>query len=229
MSNPSSEQMTHLLRLVLESKISRHQLQILINSGLLSDLLHTNPGNINREGFRRMVGLEPLCFPVMLGGTETVDQIVYTLKSVGITVDDRVNGETISLPSRREKDEDMVLTGGSSLKKGKPPANLEEWQSVLEDQGLQIPTIEHALKFVLEYEDREFNPKDPMIIFPHEPWEDESQKPHVLALLTSPKKFLTLISATEMPHFHFRIAGVKREEVESEKTAPAFLAEEARI
>lgn len=66
-ANPTSDQENHILTLIRQAGITRARLQLLINSGLLADLLGADPGRINRENFRHICGLPPDPYPVVTG------------------------------------------------------------------------------------------------------------------------------------------------------------------
>lgn len=53
-----------VLKLVEETEIPLEQLQKLLASGLLSDLLNANVDEMNRDEFRKLCGLSPVVFPI---------------------------------------------------------------------------------------------------------------------------------------------------------------------
>jgi len=60
MSNATFSQAAHILRIVEEKATPKSQLQDIIGAGLLADLLDANVGEVNREEFRKLLGLRPL-------------------------------------------------------------------------------------------------------------------------------------------------------------------------
>ncbi|MCC6290560.1 hypothetical protein IT398_00585 [Candidatus Nomurabacteria bacterium] len=60
MSKPTLDQAVRLLNLAQEKNISREQIQALFERGLLSDLLDGNMDKVNREQFRKILGLNTL-------------------------------------------------------------------------------------------------------------------------------------------------------------------------
>ncbi|MBI2065446.1 MAG: hypothetical protein HYT68_00015 [Candidatus Zambryskibacteria bacterium] len=60
MSNATFSQAAHILRIVEEKATPKSQLQDIIGAGLLADLLDANVGEVNREEFRKLLGLHPL-------------------------------------------------------------------------------------------------------------------------------------------------------------------------
>lgn len=60
MTNATFSQAAHILRIVEEKGTSKSQLQDIIGAGLLADLLDANLSEVNRDEFRRVIGLKPL-------------------------------------------------------------------------------------------------------------------------------------------------------------------------
>lgn len=58
--NPSLKQASQILKLVDDKGMPSDQLQALFNSGLLSDLMDANFGQVNRDEFRKVLGLIPV-------------------------------------------------------------------------------------------------------------------------------------------------------------------------
>jgi len=60
MKDATLAQGNQVLNLILQKKVTANQLQELLGSGLLTDLLITNVNSINRREFQRFLGLSPL-------------------------------------------------------------------------------------------------------------------------------------------------------------------------
>jgi len=67
MKTATLKQSTEVLKLILEKEISDEQLQWMLESGALSDLLDANPDGYDRDAYRKFLGLNllnPLLIPV---------------------------------------------------------------------------------------------------------------------------------------------------------------------
>lgn len=67
MKKPTLAQANQVLNLIAQKQMPAEQLQNLLESGLLSDLLDGNVGEVDREKFRRVLGLNPLVMKTVEG------------------------------------------------------------------------------------------------------------------------------------------------------------------
>jgi hypothetical protein len=92
--NPTVKQALHFFTLMDQKETPDEQLQALYQSGLISDLLDANVSEVNRDEFRRICGLKPLCpelkgwKTVKLGVHKTPDAYRQALEAAGFKVSD---------------------------------------------------------------------------------------------------------------------------------------------
>jgi hypothetical protein len=80
MSNDSSwKQAAQFLTLVDQKEVPKEQVQKIYASGLLSDLLEANVGQVDRSEFRRLLGLGPLF------NTDRHGRVLITVTGLGLT------------------------------------------------------------------------------------------------------------------------------------------------
>ena len=171
MANPTTfKQATHLLTLVEDKKLSLEQLQVLYNAGLLSDLFEAaatvDLGKVNRDDWKRILGLNPSVF-VKMSGTETTAEIVATLRANGFNyVNDCVTQENFPLAAKDGDDVEIeIIDPGCDFSE-------KEGLGFLTGAGLMRPTYEHALRFAEQHGRTTTSEKKPFVVFLHEAWQD---------------------------------------------------------
>lgn len=92
--NPTIKQALHFFALVDQKGIPDDQLQVLYQSGLVSDLLDADVSEINREEFRRICGLKPfvpelkIWKTIKLGLRKSPAEYRAALKAAGYRISD---------------------------------------------------------------------------------------------------------------------------------------------
>ena len=164
--NATFKQAGHLIQLAIAQELSNEGFQTLTNLGLLSDLFRAaregNLGTINREVFRKLIGLDQ-SFLVKLGGPETTDEIVASL---GFPADPLITQENYPLKVHRDQEVEIKIID--------PDCNFseEKGSSFLVAADLERPTYEHALRFAQQYGKATTSTEKPYIIFLHEACRD---------------------------------------------------------
>lgn len=95
MKEATLKQARKVLDLIADKEVPEDQLQKLLESGLLADLLDANTEAVNREDFRRAIGLKPRMrrtFRIKLGtGHWTADHFRRALRDAGCNTSDRAD------------------------------------------------------------------------------------------------------------------------------------------
>jgi hypothetical protein len=172
---PTFDQAFQLLNIARESGASLESLQAVYNSGLLSDLLRAkDPCGVNREAFRKLIGLDPAIFMVKMGGPENTDQI---MKAWGFAFDERISQTNFPLAPSNSPWEDgiEIVDPGQSFTE-------EEGLQILKDKGLERPTYEHGIRFAEQHKSITTSDKKPFVIFLHKAWLDSNQQGHVVSV-----------------------------------------------
>ena len=154
------------------------QLQALYDTGLLDALrrgaAESDLAKIDRDKYRRMLGIGPSSFTVKMGGRETADQIRATL---GFALDGWITQANFPLgPSETPwEDEVEFIDPGSSFGR-------EDALILLGEAGLDRPTYEHALRFAEQHGKTTISEKKPYVVFLHEAWKDPFGDNRVMVL-----------------------------------------------
>lgn len=69
-------QATHLLTLFGQKNVSKDQFGLLVNSGLLSDLLDCDPTKVDRDKFRQVLGLDSMSVDAVTSSIVTFNRII---------------------------------------------------------------------------------------------------------------------------------------------------------
>lgn len=179
MSNPSFDQAYQMLNLAREADVSLETLQAFYATGLLSDLLKAeNPGAVNREEFRRILGYDPSVFRVKLGGPETTDQIVASL---GFPANSYITQANFPIKPRAAIEEVEIEIVDPDRKFG-----FDECPAILAEAKLDEPTHEHGIRFAEQHGKTTTSMKKPFVIFPHKPWRGPNRDLRVVYLNRDP-------------------------------------------
>ena len=152
-----------VLKLVEETEIPLEQLQKLLASGLLSDLLNANMDEINRDEFRKLCGLFPISteFPIWktikLGtGLKSTDDSRKSIKKNGMKISDWASdilGKPTFTTAAQETELDLVKVTVAELgfKKG---ARREQIYIRAKELGLELCPSEVGPQLRLQYQDQ---------------------------------------------------------------------------
>lgn len=76
MSTATFGQANHVLTLIGQKEVSKERLVALVDSGLLADLLDADPANINRDDFRKSLGLTPAEFRALVNRDLSLKEMI---------------------------------------------------------------------------------------------------------------------------------------------------------
>ncbi len=146
MKDATLAQGNQVTNLILQKQTPSEQLQKLLESGLLSDLLDANlEGGIDRNAFRRLIGLIPNSYPVQVNYDLSVEAAIragkYDWKNENIT--------SANFPPTRQgtMDLDIILVHyGRDMQD-------EEIDKDLERQGLRDAELPELLALGAKYPD----------------------------------------------------------------------------
>lgn len=186
MGNPKTfTQASHLLQLAGDKEMSLEQLQLLYNLGLMSDLFEAaatvDLTQVNRDDWKRVLGLGPSVFSVKMSGPETTDDIASFLQANGFAfVNDYITQANFPLAARDGEDVEIeIIDPRSSFSE-------EDGLRFLAEAKLERPTYQQALRFAFEHGRATSSTKKPLVIFLHEAWQDPYRSRRVLYLSRSP-------------------------------------------
>lgn len=79
MSTATLDQAKHILVLLGQKNPSKEDLNILFKSGLLSDLLDADLSRVNRDDFRKLLGLHSLNLQISVDCSQTLEEMILAL------------------------------------------------------------------------------------------------------------------------------------------------------
>ncbi len=154
------------------------QLNSLLVSGLLTDLRSgaeiTDLNNVNRDTFRKALGIDSYLFRVRMGGPESTDEIT---SSLGFPFNEWINQYSLPLTSSETQWQDEIEIMD-------PECTFSESQglSLLGDVGLEAPTYEHVLRFAQQFGKLTTSEVKPNIAFLTKSWSAPDNRPYTLCL-----------------------------------------------
>lgn len=161
MKTATLKQAGKVLKLVEETEIPLEQLQKLLASGLLSDLLKANLDEVNRDEFRKVCGLIPVSaeFPVWktikLGtGLKTADGFRKSIKKNGMKISDWADdilGKITAAAEETELDLVKVKVAELGFKSG---ARRDQIYARAKELGLELCPSELGPQLRLQYQDQ---------------------------------------------------------------------------
>ena len=148
----------HILRLIEEKGVSKEQLNGLIKSGLLADLLDADPTSANRDDFRKLLGLGLLKFKtwrtLKLGtGLKTGDDFRRALKKARYKISnwaDEILGKPIFMVAIKETGAELVVVSVAELGFKNGATRKEIYDRALE-LGLVLCPVEVGPQLRLQY------------------------------------------------------------------------------
>lgn len=125
---------------LLEQKDSNpERFQLFLGTGILADLLEADPTAINRDDFRKMIGLPPLVLRITVDYSQTLEQMIvlgqYDWKNDDITV--------ARFPVKGERKKEIV----AELVKYESNMSSEAVLADIDKKGFRPATIEELLAF----------------------------------------------------------------------------------
>ncbi len=160
MKDATLEQGTKVLTLISQQETPCEQLQKLLSSGLLADLLNANVAEINRDEFRRVIGLKPFyVFTPPPGGRVHIVTVPV--------VQDRPWNEAVRAAGPNTPDNyDVWKVGDLYPATG---AGIAQTKLVLVNFGPQGGSLAKAIAWAEQYNLKKTNPRQVFAIGEHKP------------------------------------------------------------
>jgi hypothetical protein len=212
MKNPTLAQASHLIQLVERKKPTLKQLQLLFNSGFLTDVLRAaievDLAAVDREAVQKALGLDPTVFKVLMGCPETTDDIVRTLLASRVLVNEHITQANLPLHPREMPDEDVIELVDPGRK-----FSFDACGEILTHARLDVPAYEHALRFA----HRNTAPitassksRKSCIVFPHKSWFGPDGNRYVISVDCLPGDHMVDLHAITIEFGEFYlVAGVR--------------------
>jgi hypothetical protein len=126
-----------VLQLILQKETTSEQMQDLLESGLLADILDANVGSVNREDFRELLGL---------GKTPDIMELTgVVLPELSVTYGDRINAGGYDLKDKAIKQKRFPLTLPAGLRN----LVLVHFNKVMTNQEVAVWAKENGYEFAL--------------------------------------------------------------------------------